>query len=73
MITAIVLESLGHTARLAAAVPASVLTLVGVIEAGAVLFDYTITLYPIFLGYAVYAAIFSLLMLLPSARIDPHT
>ncbi|MEM9128307.1 MAG: hypothetical protein AAGA97_01120 [Pseudomonadota bacterium] len=73
MITAIVWESLGHAARLAAAVPASVFTLVGVVEAGAISFDYTVTLYPIFLGYAVYAAIFSVLFILPSARIDPHT
>lgn len=65
---AIALEKLGHIAGLAAAVTASVLTLVGAVAAGAIGFSYNMSLYPIFLGYAVCGAIALILMLLPSAK-----
>lgn len=65
---AIALERLGHIAGLAAAVTASVLTLVGVIAAGAIGLSYNMTLYPIFLGYAVCGAAALSLMLLPSIQ-----
>ena len=65
---AIALEKLGHIAGLAAAVTASVLTLVGAVAAGAIGFSYNMSLYPIFLGYAICGAIALILMLLPSAK-----
>jgi DHA1 family bicyclomycin/chloramphenicol resistance-like MFS transporter len=67
---AIALERLGHIAGLAAAVTASILTLIGVIAAGAVGFSYNMTLYPIFVGYAVCGAGALSLMQLPSARLS---
>ncbi|MGR3761710.1 multidrug effflux MFS transporter [Roseobacteraceae bacterium NS-SX3] len=66
---AIALERLGHIAGLAAAVTASVLTMVGVIAAGAIGFSYNETLFPIFFGYVVCGAVALALMLLPSARL----
>ncbi|MEM0930641.1 MAG: Bcr/CflA family drug resistance efflux transporter, partial [Pseudomonadota bacterium] len=65
---AIALERLGHIAGLAAAVTASILTLIGVIAGSAVGFSYNMTLYPIFLGYAVFGAGALLFMRSPSAR-----
>ena len=65
---AIALEQLGHIAGLAAAETASVLTLVGVIVAGAIGLSYNMSLYPIFLGYSVCGAAALSLMLLPSIR-----
>ena len=66
---AIALERLGHIAGLAAAVTASVLTVVGVIAAGAIGFSYNETLFPIFFGYVVCGSAALGLMLMPSARL----
>ncbi len=65
---AIALERLGHIAGLAAAVTASVLTLVGVIVAGMVGLYFNMSPYPIFFDYAASGAAALVLMLLPTAQ-----
>lgn len=50
---AIALERLGHIAGIAAAVTASILTVVGIIGAGIIGLSFNMTLFPIFVGYVV--------------------
>ena len=65
---AIALDGLGHLAGLAAAVTASVQTVVGVFVAGAIGLSFNETLFPIFLGYCLCGVCALLLMLWPSVR-----
>ncbi|WP_308916325.1 hypothetical protein [Jannaschia sp. LMIT008] len=53
---AIALERLGHVAGLAAAITASILTLVSIAVAAVIGLSFDMTLVPIFLGYAACGA-----------------
>lgn len=64
----IALERLGHIAGLAAAVTASVTTLIGIIVAGIVGLSFDMSVYPIVLGYTVSAASALVLMSVSSAE-----
>ncbi|OAN76305.1 hypothetical protein A8B78_02120 [Jannaschia sp. EhC01] len=66
---AIALERLGHIAGLAAAVTASLQTLIGVVVAGAIGLSFNMTVFPIFVGYAACGAVALVLMQLPAAQI----